>query len=373
MDTTRPTHNASGIRRSTRVAEAVFVTVSGIAADGQPFEEQTATLELSFHGCKYFSRHPVPQDSRLTLEIPGQRASSPPRRFQGRVAWVRRSQGLTGLFQVGLEFESPGNVWALASPPADWQQWASPDESDALAFERQMERLLALVESGTYYQLLRVTSDSPRAQIKRSYRELARKFHPDRHMDHPEWKQPLHKLMDAITLAYKTLSDEPAREKYDKRLAKSRAFALGRHKSGVQQSAEECMQKAQECFRAQNYGGYILWLRKAVYMEPQSSKYRALLARSLSAMPQYRREAIEHYQQAIEFDPLNATTHFQLAELYEEMRLPWRARPHYQRVLEIDPGNSKAGERLRLLDVAVGKKGTGKRTFIDRFFSHSPK
>jgi len=373
MDTARSSHNVGGKRRSTRVAEAVFLTVTGIDGNGQPFVEQTGTLELSFHGCKCFSKHPVTKNSRLTLEIPSQQARSHPQRLLCRVAWVRKSRGLRGLFQMGLELESSGSVWGLASPPEDWQQLAAPGESDAPAFEREMQELLALVESGTYYELLRVTSQSSRSEIKSNYYELVRKFHPDRHMDQPEWMQPLHKLMDTITLAYKTLTDEPARKKYDKRLAASGTFALGRHRSEMQQSAEECLEKARECIRAQNYGGSILWLRKAVYLEPASSKYRALLARTLSAMPQYRREAIEHYQQVIELDPLNATAHFQLAELYEEMKLPWRARPHYQRVLEIDPENSKSRERLRLLDAQAGKTGTRKRTLTERIFSHSRK
>jgi curved DNA-binding protein CbpA len=307
------------------------------------------------------------------LEIPGQQVNPCPQRIQGRVAWVRKSRGLRGVFQVGLELESPGNVWNLASPPEDWQQLAAPGEPDAPALEREMQQLLLLAESGTYYELLHVTSQLPRSQIKHNYYELVRKFHPDRHMDQPEWTQSLHKLMDTITLAYKTLTDEPARKKYDKRLAASGTFALGRHRSEKQQTAEECLEKARECFRAQNYGGSILWLRKAVYLEPGSTKYRALLARALSAMPQYRHEAIQHYQQVIELDPLNTAAHFQLAQLYEEMKLPWRARPHYQRILEIDPENSKSSERLRLLDAQAGKAGTRKRTLTERIFSHPRK
>src|SRR5262249_20390145 len=73
-------------RRSTRVAHAVFLTVTGIHGEGQPFVEEMATLELSLHGCRYFSKYDVPKNSCLVLELPNPQAGSRPRRFRGRVA-----------------------------------------------------------------------------------------------------------------------------------------------------------------------------------------------------------------------------------------------------------------------------------------------
>jgi tetratricopeptide (TPR) repeat protein len=272
-----------------------------------------------------------------------------------------------------LEFETPGNVWGLANPPEDWRPPEVPGTPDVAAFEREMKKLLTLAETGTHYQLLRMTSDSPRAQVRHSYYELVRKFHPDHHMDRAEWMPPLHKLMEALTLAYKTLTDETTRRKYDEQLAASGTFTLGRHQSELQKTSDECMEKARECFRGQNSGGAILWLRKAAEIEPNSQKYQALLARALSAVVPLRHEAIEHFEKALEIDPWNTTVRFQLAALYEEMKLPWRARPHYQKVLEIDANNAKAQERLRLLDAEPGENGMSKQSFIDRILRHSPK
>ena len=372
MVTTRSVHDAAR-RRSTRVPQSVILTVTGIDGNGQPFMEQTGTLELSLQGCSYFSRHALPRNSWLSLEILNEQAGSPPRRSQARVAWVRKTRNLPGLFQVGVEFEVASNVWGLADPPEDWRQPGVSTESGARAFEREMKELLTLIETGTYYQWLQVTSGSAHSQVRHNYYELVRKFHPDRHMANPERTQPLHKLMDAITTAYKTLTDDKARGKYDQQLAAAGTFTLGRHQSESQKTAEECAEKARECFRAQNHGGCILWLRKAVDIEPKSVKYLALLASSLSIVVPFRREAVEHLQKAIEIDPWNATVHFQIAALYEQMKLPWRARSHYQKVLEIDAEHKKAQERLRLLDAETGKKKTAKRKLIDRLFRHSPK
>lgn len=257
------------------------------------------------------------------------------------------------------------SVNEAAKPAEERARPEPPQASDTAVFEREMKEMLALAETGTYYQLLRMTSGSPRAQVRHSYYELVRKFHPDRHMDHAEWTQPLHKLMEAVTLAYKTLTDEAARREYDERLAASGSFALGRRQSELQKSAEECMEKARECFRAQNPGGAILWLRKATEIEPKSDKYQALLARALSAVAPFRREAAEHFEKALERDPWNTVVRLQLAELYEDMKLPWRACAHYQKTLEIDADNPRAQARLRVLDVKPSKR---KRSSIDRIF-----
>ena len=151
------------------------------------------------------------------------------------------------------------------------------------------------------------------------------------------------------------------------------AFTLGQRPSELQKTAEECLEKARECYKAQNRGGTILWLRKAAEIEPNSHKYHALLARALSAVAPLRREAVEHFEKGLEIDPWKTIVRLQLAALYEEMKLPWRARPHYQKVMEIDATNTKAQERLRLLDGEPAKNGVTKRAFLDRIFRHSPK
>ena len=259
--------------------------------------------------------------------------------------------------------------WApAAKPPEEKPQPEAPGDLDVAAFEREMKELLTLTETGTYYQLLGMTSDSPRGQARQSYYKLVRKFHPDLYMNHAEWMQPLQKLMESASLAYKTLTDETARLKYDERLAASGTFTLGLNRSELQKTADECMQKARECLRSQNTGGTILWLRKALEIEPESFKYRALLARALSAIEPFRREAVDHFEKALEIDPSNTSVRVQLAALYEEMKLPWRARQHYQKVLKIDPANTKVQEHLRLLDAETVMS---KRSFIDRVFRGS--
>ena len=92
-----------------------------------------------------------------------------------------------------------------------------------------------------------------------------------------------------------------------------------------------------------------------------------MLARSLAVIPQYRKDAIHHFSVAIEQDEWNTSTYFQFGELYEVMRLPWRAVPLYRKILEIDPEHTKALERLSALE----KKSEAPRekSFVSRLFS----
>ena len=118
-------------RRSTRIVQAVPLTVTGVDALGQPFKERTTTVMVNCHGCKYQSKHYVPKNSIVTLDIPRPEPGRPPHSVQGRVVWVQRPRTVRELFQIGLEFETPGNVWGIAFPPDDWAASIAESGSEA--------------------------------------------------------------------------------------------------------------------------------------------------------------------------------------------------------------------------------------------------
>jgi curved DNA-binding protein len=63
-----------------------------------------------------------------------------------------------------------------------------------------------------YYQTLGVSKDASQDEIKKAYRKLARKYHPDVNPDDPNAEE---KFKD-INEAYQVLSDEDKRAKYDR-------------------------------------------------------------------------------------------------------------------------------------------------------------
>jgi len=116
-------------RRSTRIVQAVPLSVAGVDALGRPFLERTSTLIINCHGCRYQSKHYVLKNMWVTLEVPHPETGQPPRTVRGRVAWIQRPRTVRQLFQVALELELPGNAWGIAFPPEDW--FPFPDASDS--------------------------------------------------------------------------------------------------------------------------------------------------------------------------------------------------------------------------------------------------
>jgi len=215
--------------------------------------------------------------------------------------------------------------------------------------EEELQRYLTLARTGTLYQILGITSEASKAQVKQGFYLLARKFHPDRHMNRPAWKGPLQQLMGAATEAYETLSDDEQRFEYNRRLASG-------PRTESHETAEECAKIAAACLRDQNVGGYIFWMRKCVHNAPTVAKYRAALASGLMRNEGQRLEAAQQFEKAIELDPFNISAYLQFGALYEAMRLPWRARALYCRILEIDSTHAIAKERLTSLPSEEKKK-----------------
>jgi len=63
-----------------------------------------------------------------------------------------------------------------------------------------------------YYEILEVTKDCSGAELKKAYRKLAMKFHPDRNPDDKEAEDKFKQINEA----YEVLSDEEKRSTYDR-------------------------------------------------------------------------------------------------------------------------------------------------------------
>src|ERR1700688_3516678 len=107
-------------RRSTRIVQAVPLTVTGVDALGRAFQERTSTLIINCHGCRYQSKHYVLKNMWVTFEVPHNESGHDPRSVRGRVVWTQRPRSVRELCQIGVELEIPGNVWGIAFPPGDW-------------------------------------------------------------------------------------------------------------------------------------------------------------------------------------------------------------------------------------------------------------
>ena len=70
----------------------------------------------------------------------------------------------------------------------------------------------ANVESDDYYQVLGLNRDASSDDIKRNYRKLSLKYHPDRN---PDQKDECERIFKRIGEAYNVLSDDSKRRIYN--------------------------------------------------------------------------------------------------------------------------------------------------------------
>lgn len=114
----------SGIeaRRSTRIDRTVPLVVVGQTKLGLSFQERTSAVSLNLHGCRYPSRHDYAVGSWIGLQVlePNGESTTPVMRAQVRS--IHPPMSPRELYQIGVELESPANVWGVPAPPDDWQK-----------------------------------------------------------------------------------------------------------------------------------------------------------------------------------------------------------------------------------------------------------
>jgi len=129
--TSRSPHDTD-LRRSSRIEHAVPLVVLATNRHGETFQEKTSAVAVNFHGCRYPSRHDYAPEGWVTLQVTGtDGANSPVAR--ARVRSVLSPQTPRELCQVGVELETPGNVWGIPAPPEDWQRLLGTGNSDTRA------------------------------------------------------------------------------------------------------------------------------------------------------------------------------------------------------------------------------------------------
>jgi len=118
---------------------------------------------------------------------------------------------------------------------------AQPAVDEKIAFEEELQRYAVILEKRTYYSLLGISGDGDRDRIKQSFYALARKFHPDRHMQRPQSAEALQQLMGAITEAYSVLSHDEKCASYDRKLAQSHM------QTEEEENIDRCFRLATNC------------------------------------------------------------------------------------------------------------------------------
>ncbi len=126
-------------RRSTRIEQAVPILVQGVGAMREPYQEQVSTLSISCHGCSYQSKHEVIQGETVYLDIKPPSSGAVGCSSRARVKWAQKLGAKERAFQIAVELELAGNIWGVASPPADWFPLQVPEAIEPAATGRELK------------------------------------------------------------------------------------------------------------------------------------------------------------------------------------------------------------------------------------------
>ena len=136
--------------------------------------------------------------------------------------------------------------------------------------DKRIEEILVLSENVDrldHYQVLDVSSSSSKDEIKKSYFQLARRYHPDIFGQEltSEVREKVDAVFAAITKAYHTLSDEAQREAYD-----SKRQTLSREdKKNMSEQAEKKFRQGKTLYDRGMYEDSVVLLEEATRVMPE--------------------------------------------------------------------------------------------------------
>ncbi|MGD0922132.1 MAG: hypothetical protein ABSA70_10250 [Terriglobia bacterium] len=104
-------------RRSTRLAVAIPIAISGKDTDGHTFKENSRTVVINKHGAKILTFHQLGMGAEITIE---NRALG--RAARAAVVWVGDRPSSKDAVEVGVQLFNAENIWGIEFPPDDWQE-----------------------------------------------------------------------------------------------------------------------------------------------------------------------------------------------------------------------------------------------------------
>lgn len=201
-----------------------------------------------------------------------------------------------------------------------------------------------------FYSLLNVDEDAEKSEIKNSYLNLVKQFHPDKIVDYPEEiRDKTEEIFSKLTLAYETLIDDNSRDSYDSR---SELDDL-KGKAGNIYEAEVNFNEGEALLRHRNYSDAEKKFKTAVDLNPEESAYQGAYGwakfYASSNKESVTNEAISIIEKAIALDSSYAKNYYYLGSIYKINNNLHKAEKNFEKALEIDKTLIEAKRELRLI------------------------
>ena len=156
----------------------------------------------------------------------------------------------------------------------------------------------------THYRVLGLTPEADAEEIKKRYRILSRKFHPDAWGELPEnQKTVLDTLFARLQQAYEILSDPDRREHYDRTLKEEGVQVLERRRGYVDPKlAAEYLKKGFAALAGGRYSEAVKWMKSSLQIQPEP-QVEAFIAALESYDAKLKKQAMNRFETLTEKHP----------------------------------------------------------------------
>ena len=162
-------------RRSTRLDQAIPLTVGGADAFRAPYLDHVSTVTISCHGCRYQSKYDVLPGDVVFLELNESDQKRTTHTIRARVKCIERMVNKDRPFEIAVELEAPGNVWGVSFPPEDWFPAQKVELTEPLS-HGQVQSVVSETKLPSHRQVQSVVTETkaPRAALaKEAVRQVS--------------------------------------------------------------------------------------------------------------------------------------------------------------------------------------------------------
>ncbi|MFZ5469363.1 MAG: response regulator [Myxococcota bacterium] len=224
---------------------------------------------------------------------------------------------------------------------------------ESLIRERLVNKV-AQLRKMDYFEILGVSTNASREEIKRAYFALAKEYHPDKHFGSAsaEIRQLAGQIYDLVSSAHDTLCMPEERERYVKELAAGVKRDVNDEVSRIL-AAEGKFQKGEELLRQRGYKAAHQYFQEAIELYPEEGEFHAYLGWSLFQLdPQSEAStttALSSLEKAISLNPKLDKSYLFAGYIYKATGRPDKAERQFEKAIQCNPDCTEALRELRIL------------------------
>ena len=225
----------------------------------------------------------------------------------------------------------------------------------------------ARIDSNDYFAILDISRDAPTADVQTAFLALAKRWHPDRlPNDLSPIRDVCSRVFARMNEAHATLADEERRKRYMRLLADGSGSPEMQEQVAKIVEAASRFQKAEVCFKRQDYEQAESLCRKALKADPTQPDYHAMHTWLLSLKPENQApekvvELVQALDAAIALSDRCERAFFWRGMLNKRLGKVALAQRDFKRAIELNPRNIDAAREVRLHQMRGGAHAEERR------------